>query len=260
MYPGRRNDSACNVYILRRKEWPQYWPPNAQRITWPSNPTPRVYRNGMSPKAYWEALCKADAGEFVFRRTENTEGFLFVRPRGNETDTAAADPGVIEDAYGHLEFYGSNWLARPGTHFLRLSKDTYRYVESGTEGRWLRHAIDQRKFKSALGEAKARSKDAEFTILEETAAPVSKYGVSWRGIRRDRDLQLGISGGELVIFDLQTGEILALRRGYALDGYAARGIKNRHSWLSSWGCPVMARDPQSLRLFVSRVLQPVGVE
>src|SRR5262249_39326701 len=42
--PGNRNNSACNVYILRRREWPEFWPPGAEKISWPEAPKESVYR------------------------------------------------------------------------------------------------------------------------------------------------------------------------------------------------------------------------
>ena len=42
----------------------------------------------------------------------------------------------------------------------------------------------------------------------------SRYGFTWRGITRPHDRELGIAGGEVHRFDLQTNEVLAVRRGY----------------------------------------------
>jgi hypothetical protein len=43
----------------------------------------------------------------------------------------------------------------------------------------------------------------------------SRYGWTWRGIERSQhDRPLGIGGGEVIVFDLQTNEVLAYRRNF----------------------------------------------
>jgi len=43
---------------------------------------------------------------------------------------------------------------------------------------------------------------------------VSRYGYTWRGISRPHDRELGVAGGEMVVVDLKTNEILGMRRGF----------------------------------------------
>ncbi len=52
--------------------------------------------------------------------------------------------------------------------------------------------------------------------LEFDTAPRARYGFTWRGIKRPHDRELGIGGGELIVLDLQTNEVMAVRRGYAI--------------------------------------------
>ncbi len=43
----------------------------------------------------------------------------------------------------------------------------------------------------------------------------SHYGFTWRGIERSpHDRELGIAGGEILIFDLRTNDVLAVRRNF----------------------------------------------
>jgi hypothetical protein len=163
--PGGRNDGACDVYVLRRREWPEYWPEGAKRIKWPEAPKESVYRRGMSPKQYWEALCKAEAGEFIYKTVKDVEGFLLIRPRGAETDIAMRDKYVIEDAYGLREFYSRAREKRPGVFFLDRSESTYRYVEApifgpAGERKLVRHEADIAKL-SDLRKQKANEKWGE---------------------------------------------------------------------------------------------------
>lgn len=260
--PHGRNDSACDVYTLRRRVWPEYWPEDAKRVTWPEAPKESVYRRGMTPKQYWEALCKAEAGEFIYKPVKDVEGFLLIRPRAAETDIAMKDKYVVEDAYGLREFYSRAREKRPGVFFLDRSEKTYRYVEapvvtSTGERKLVRHEADISKLLD-LRRRKAKEQwgEKDFSTIVEVNTFSSRYGLTWRGIRRERDVEFGISGGELAVVDLQTGETLAIRRGFALDPYSAKGANEQRWWLSSAGCPVMARDFLTLTNFMRRVLLP----
>jgi hypothetical protein len=259
-------NSACDVYILRRREWPEFWPDGAKRIKWPEAPKQNVYRKGMTSKEYWEALCKVEAGEFIYKTVNNVDGFMLVRPRAAETDQVLQDKFVVEDAYGFLEFYSTEREKRPGLFFIDRSKDSYRYVETASAEpsgklRRIRHEADLAKlaayFKSKPNEQWGED---QFSRVFDVAAFESRYGLTWRGIRRDNDIELGVSGGELAIVDLVTGETLALRRGFALDPYANRGAQSQRWWLGSSGCPHQRREFSTLTGFVRRVLRPKSFE
>jgi hypothetical protein len=260
-----RNQTDCEKYVLRRREWLEYWPKGATRITWPEPPKQSVYRRGMTSKQYWQALCDTQAGEFIYKTARDVEGFLLVRLRGMETDIAMKDRYVIEDAYGLPEFYSSRRERRPGTLFIDRSPQTYWYVEatiSGNSGHptHVRHEADLARI-SELLRVKPNDKfsEADASRIVEISEFSSRYGVTWRGIRREHDIALGISGGELAVVDLKTGETLALRRGFALDPFALRDQRTQRWWLGAAGCPVMRRDFASLRDFIRRVLIPKGI-
>lgn len=54
-------------------------------------------------------------------------------------------------------------------------------------------------------------------------ALTARYGYTWRGIRRARDREHGIAGGEPLIYDLQTKEVLAVRRQFLIASHNPRG-------------------------------------
>jgi hypothetical protein len=264
MRPGNRANSACNVYILRRREWPEYWPPGAVRPKWPDAPKESVYRKGMTPRQYWEALCKAEAGEFIYRGVKDVEGFLLIRPRGQESDYAIQDRAVIEDGYGLLEFQFSQLDRRPGRASFALSRNIHRFVETGAYSEsgsqmWLRHEIDLVMLEAMLANANQKWSEEQFSRVTAVPSPKSIYGVIWRGIRRKHDVEMGISGGELGVLDLRSGDVVALRRGFALDVFAARGATSRRYWLSSAGCPAMRRDSLTFSTFIRSALLPKGI-
>lgn len=81
----------------------------------------------------------------------------------------------------------------------------------------------------------------------------SSYGFTWRGIRRERDRELGIAGGELIVIALKSREVLAVRRGYIRSG----DVKNTPTkiwWLGGHLCTNIPnlREHQ----FVAKVLKP----
>jgi hypothetical protein len=43
-------------------------------------------------------------------------------------------------------------------------------------------------------------------------APTAKYGYTWRGLSRVQDRKYGIAGGEVIIYELSSKKILAVRR------------------------------------------------
>jgi hypothetical protein len=67
---------------------------------------------------------------------------------------------------------------------------------------------------------------------EETDELRARYGFTWRGISRSMDRQLGIAGGEMLVVDLKTGEVLAMRRGFLLGG-SDKGVH----WDRMVACP-----------------------
>jgi hypothetical protein len=93
--------------------------------------------------------------------------------------------------------------------------------------------------------------------LTEVDALKSAYGVTWRGINRPGDRELGIAGSELIALDLRTNEVLAVRRGFKRSG----GIQNSYTgiwWLTGQTCPKLSERPD--HLFIKEVLKPLAFE
>lgn len=95
----------------------------------------------------------------------------------------------------------------------------------------------------------------------------SRYGWTWRGIKRPFDREVGVAGGELAVVDLKTGEILGLRRGFVLG---ARRLGGPVGWGGGNACPEYALMPGLGEVrrrnkdfdfsfwFINKVLLPVG--
>ena len=181
------------------------------------NPVPADsgYKPGMTSEQYFDHLCKTEAGEFIYRAVENVEGLYIMRPSmrvsyGNNHLYA------LEDPYGSSA--GNNepevWFVRPSRY---LFLETIRLPGEKSERKQVPSLV--------LPEPNSSARYIRYfgydgnnreTMRKVYAADLkSRYGYTWRGITRPHDRELGIAGGELIIVDLQTQEILGVHRGFA---------------------------------------------
>ncbi|HEY5658811.1 MAG TPA: hypothetical protein VIY27_13560, partial [Myxococcota bacterium] len=95
-------DTQCDYLKLRRTPEKAIWPyPEVPEPKWPAAPEPPVYRWWITAKQYFEALCKAEAGEFIYRTVDNVEGVYQIRPRLTQWTYELRDRYVVEDPYGY---------------------------------------------------------------------------------------------------------------------------------------------------------------
>lgn len=128
----------------------------------------------------------------------------------------------IEDPYGHDE----DEAHMPGLQFLSWPS-RYQYIEAAAGAipptRILRHQhFDPSLFEPVpLGALVQRilgydgSNNFRRLKAEHRRDFEARYALTWRGLTRPSDRELGIAGGELIVLDMQTGEVLGVRRGYA---------------------------------------------
>jgi hypothetical protein len=93
----------------------------------------------------------------------------------------------------------------------------------------------------------------------------SRYGFTWRGITRPHDRELGIAGGELILLDLETNEVLGVRRGFVRTGQVRNNLTGVW-WLTGQACPSYGyrggrdRDFDFAYWFIGKVLRPKNFE
>ncbi|SRR5579884_2290061 len=212
------------------------------------NPVPEDsgYRPGMTPQEYFEHLCKTEAGEFIYRTVENVEGLYMMRPRERVFDDHMQHLYALEDPYGHEDWEAKNpenFYVRPGRYRF-LEKPLSSSKNPMTAGvRFLRYAGYD-------------GQDSKTMVVQEVPNRKSLYGYTWRGITRPHDRELGIAGGELIVLDLQSNEVLAVRRGFMRSG----GVRNLTGiwWPNGQVC---RNDVGRTKLFfavefISKVLKP----
>lgn len=184
------------------------------------NPVPADsgYKPGMSSQEYFDHLCTTEAGDFIFRTVENVKGVFQMRPNPVPTDEekrhlyALEDPNLVHDSQ---EF---------GPAFQFVNPTLYQFFESpirgGAKPSWEKKYWDASFFvQPSAGSKYERYKGHDGGAMtsmrrEYVSELESRYGYTWRGITRPHDRELGIAGGEVIVLDLKTNEILAVRRRY----------------------------------------------
>ena len=250
-------NTQCEYLRLTRVEEPEYWPfPEVPKPKLPEPPNPPVYQPGMTSEQYFKALCEKEAGEFIYKTVDNVEGIYQIRPRKPASWDALFDRYVMEDPYGY-----TRWEAEdPATIFVSSPYQNYRYLETpvvrggkGTQS-FQRHSGYQ--YDGAQQKVKSPMR-AE--VVENIA---SRYAFTWRGIARPHDRELGIAGGELIVVDLKSGEVLGIRRGFARSGFV-RNSRSGIQWETAAVCPQLRRQPDGWDKdggfavwYISKVLRP----
>jgi hypothetical protein len=216
------------------------------------NPVPvdSGYLRGMTQQQYFEHLCKTEAGEFIYKTADNVAGVFQMRPRRIRYDGATWQHlYAIEDPYGHWE--GEN--ERYGYEFVKPLLYEYIEVPSWGRPRYKPHQMQYRDYsllkEPATNESIAHyfgydGKDFRSLQLEFDSKPKARYGFTWRGIKRPYDREMGIAGGELIVLDLQTHEVMGVRRGYVIwnGGWTGRvcprygydGGQDKATYFSAW--------------------------
>ena len=226
------------------------------------NPVPEDsgYKPEMTPQEYFDHLCKTEAGEFIYKTVENVEGIYMMRPQPKATDYeirhlySLEDPNIIHDGEDH----------EPA--FKYVAPQRYQFFETPFSGQVQPRLKNEYRHSSffvtpGLGSRYERysgydGRDMKVMLKEYVKDLKSQYGYTWRGIRRPHDRELGIAGGELIVLNLNTNEVLAVRRRYIramVPDHPGAGIIWGRVCYPEQG----ARSIQAFG-FVSRVLKPLN--
>lgn len=244
------------MYILRRREWPEYWPTGGVSAKLPPAPAQSTtYRTGMSAAEYWRALCNAEAGDFVYRKVANVDRLYVVRPKGLASDMELTDRYALEDPFTNTDILHTE---KPQDYLIQPSLGKYQVLESPhptVRGRYVRYKRTGGGSKSIPVNKDGRWIRVPYVVeSEETTTVSSRYGYTWRGITREHDRELGIAGGELLVVDVLSGEVVGVRRGFALSGRVPNSPTGIW-WLSVSRCP---NGSTSNQMFIESVLLPSG--
>lgn len=221
------------------------------------NPIPKDsgYRWWMTASQYFEHLCATEAGEFIYKRVTNVDGFLLMRPPSRPTDYDLLDRYKLEAPSLERVFQGTrSSIAARGAKFVSPPHRRFRYVEEPASAT----RPDQAGYLRASDFQPKPPLWLKSVSLNEK--PVSRYAVTWRGIRREHDREKSIAGNEILVIDLTTNEVLAVLREFAMSGNAAN-TRDGVWWLNANKCSQFVgkyrnADSQYLYDFISTVLVP----
>ena len=225
------------------------------------NPLPEDsgYKPGMTSQEYFDHLCKTEAGEFIYKTVEHVEGLYMMRPRKRATDDELQHLYVLEDPYGHTT--DESYLVQDT--YVQPATGRYQFLEmplpksSSADERYRRYYRDEnahpgRKYQTAIN---GQGVFVPYIVAEAMVSDIkSRYGYTWRGINRPYDRELGIAGGELIVLDLTTNEVMAVRRGYMRTGFVRNNLTGVW-WMTGPSCP--NRGTKLTFKFIQEVLKPL---
>jgi hypothetical protein len=230
------------------------------------NPVPEDsgYRPGMTQQEYFEHLCRNEAGEFIFRTVDNVDGIYQLRPRKIYSPAEWQHLYAIEDPYGYWPGEAEN------VGFTFAHPTLYSFYEIPVSGvrRYplsMKTTLDASLHAAPPPGAKVARYAGNDGVnwrsmkLEYDTQPKARYAFTWRGIKRPSDRELGIAGGELIVLDRQTNEVLGVRRGYVVwnRGWTGRvcpkygygGGQDKTTYFSTWFIAKVARPSRWQEFF-----------
>jgi hypothetical protein len=218
---------------------------------------------------YFNHLCRTEAGERIFSKVQNVEGLYFARPQGPPTTDLLTDPYGPEMPWIQRIFMLQSDRAHDyGTWFIQPPIYNYRFVEqprrevkwqSGITDPYLRlFGYTRQRALDHLGKETEFWKDSTPMQVVGIPKPTARYGYTWRGLKRERDREHGVSGGELLIYDLQTKEVLAVRRQFLIAFKNPRG-EGKAVWEVAAACAIPGARTVGLEFkqFAFNVLQTI---
>jgi hypothetical protein len=252
------NDTACDILKLKPADPLATEEGRFAHSLKIPNPVPEDsgYRPGMTPQEYFEHLCKTEAGEFIYKTVENVEGLYMMRPRKEATDDELSHLYALEDPYGDTDDPNpQDYFIQPPYGVYEFAEEPVRTMAQDPSRRYRRYYRGSEKDskKDFVYMKERHSERVPYVVQAEDAERLrSHYGYTWRGISRPHDRELGIAGGELIVLDVRTNEVLAVRRGFIRSG----GVRNLTGiwWLNGQICP--KKNPLSTSQFIQNVLKP----
>lgn len=216
-------------------------------------------------EAYFRHLCEHEAGDYVFKRVENVEGVFQLRPR--------------KEVYGEPIDYNRYRLEEPTgvgsgdsnsvgwssvAELVQPLHGVYEFLEQPSPNvpggviRYYRGRNDSPpdRYQNGVEAGYRDGKPAYLPFVvakEEASHRRARYGFTWRGIKRPHDRRYSIGAGEYLIVDLDTNEVLAVKRAFKLSGKdqnTSSGI-----W---WGNARWCKGKEwEYRYLVREVLKPI---
>lgn len=139
------------------------------------------------------AAC-VNAGERIIRTATDVEG-IYVKPPSQEE-------GEPFGLFHEEDRIYVSWISpRRSRHFTLMEMNLFR--KPGKFGQWRQEIVPQ-------GKSRAKVKET----YKDVDRPSAKYGVTWHALGGRDDRTRGVYGDETTVFEVATGQLLAVRRFY----------------------------------------------
>lgn len=229
----------------------------------------RLYGGRTVEQQYFEHLCATESRDYVFRRVADVEGFQVMRPRPETMETPTDyERYAVEEPVGFGWQNDDDQLDRGSKYrgdllasdYIQPLNGVYSFVElidpSQPEQIWRVERVYSAKNKNAKFGIEGNWGGVRVPYIQgrrEVTELASRYGYLWRGLRRERDRELGIGGGDFFVIDLSTHEVLGLRRTFN-STFAPKNPRFT-KWSAAREC--FGLDKTSpVPVFINRVLNP----
>lgn len=206
---------------------------------------PRVRRaDYRSAEDYFQALCEREAGDTVIRKQIDVVGVAQLRMPMRKP---------MLDGLGSYseESSGTPFLAihsNPPGHLVQRDAQLFHFMEIVTALSSDGLPLQITRYTRGVDEATLTSKK----LLVETVSEFkANFGYLWRGTPQFDDRENGIIGGELIVLNTDSREILGVRRIFYRDDVNL-SIKDRVQW-DSRRCPSVKTEGLH---FVVEILNP----
>lgn len=216
--------------------------------------------------AYFQHLCRTEAGEWIFERPKDVEGLYFARPasesKGRYLDYVYGPEAPAVESMFRLTGESLQSVELSGGLFVSPPHTNYRYVEepirnvkwaAGINEAYVRLFGRKTHWESIPGSSVASLvQDAPMQVIG-IPAPSAKYAYTWRGITRPFDREYQIAGNELIVYERNTNRVIAVSRGFEISK-----INRRRGFSAAWELarPCQNGTPYKL-LFVRDFLKGV---
>ncbi|MEO8164974.1 MAG: hypothetical protein ABI619_06210 [Betaproteobacteria bacterium] len=254
-------DSSCDILFLKPYDplaTPEGRFAHSIQLPPPYDQPKEVYKPGMTSAEYFRALCEAEAGEFVFKTITDVEGVYEMRPAQAPGDYELmhlyANEGPTGRQIGDFGDAIGEALVQPYTgRYQFIEQKNTSHADSGRYLRSFRDASANPGKTLSTRDAAGNWKQVPNVLATKAVDTLnSKYGYTWRGVSRTNDRELGIAGGEVILINLETKEVLGLRRIFRRTGLM--GGRTNVWWLTAQNCSSELAMPASA--FLYKVLQP----
>ena len=137
------------------------------------------------------------------------------------------------------------WFVQPPFYNYRFMEQPHRNVkwQIGIKEPYVRlfgHTLErERDYRGVLVDSYKEKAPMQVIGIPKLTA---RYSYTWRGIKRPQDREHGIAGGELVIYDLETKEVLAVRRQFLIASHNPRG-EGKAMWEVASSCRQVTAYP-----------------